>query len=388
MMKTPSVLVVDDEPDNFDVIEALLTQQNYQLHYVTNGPDAIAYLDSFQPDLILLDVMMPDMDGMEVCQKIKSLPQWSVVPIIMVTALNSKSDLARCLATGADDFISKPINALELRARVHSMLRIKQQYDNIQSLYQVQKGTANMLESTLNALNGNLASTLAHELNTPLNGILGTVDFLWSSIDTLPITEIKEMLGWVNESAHRLSRLTKKFRTYLELELATQPSSSSKTGPKSVSEYTSFSRPFVQTHIVAQADKVDRRADIKLTMEETTVRLSEYYTSTILHELTDNALKFSDPGTPIQITGQVEGKILKLSFHDYGRGMTDEQISKIGAFIQFERNTYEQQGTGMGLKIVQKIVEIAEGEFSIQSIYQQETTINVSLPLVCNDTLT
>ena len=381
-MKTPSILVVDDEPDNFDVIEALLSQQPYQLHYVSNGQDAIAYLDSFQPDLILLDVMMPDMDGMEVCRTIKALPQWNAVPIIMVTALSTKSDLARCLATGADDFISKPINALELRARVHSMLRIKQQYDNIQSLYHMQEGTINILESTLDTLNGNLASTLAHELNTPLNGILGTIDFLKSSIDTLSMAEVKEMLGWVNESAHRLGRLTQKFRTYLELELATQPSA-----PKS-QDHSQFSAPTVQSDLMAHAERVNRLPDMRFDLEEAEVSISAYYVSILLQELVDNALKFSSSGTPIQITSRVADGGLTLSVQDQGRGMTEEQVSKVGAFIQFERQMYEQQGTGMGLKIVQKIVELAGGNFSIQSTYQQETTVEVSLPIVCDDTLT
>lgn len=131
-MNEPSILVVDDEPDNFDVIEALLSSQDYQLHYATNGQEAIASLELFQPDVILLDVMMPGMDGIEVCQRIKSMPQWESVPIIMVTALTSKEDLAKCLEAGADDFISKPLNSLEFRARVKSMLRIKKQYDRLE----------------------------------------------------------------------------------------------------------------------------------------------------------------------------------------------------------------------------------------------------------------
>jgi diguanylate cyclase (GGDEF)-like protein len=138
-MNKPSILVVDDEPDNFDVIETFLTntkesgeaKQDYQLHYAASGKDAIASLGAFQPDLILLDVMMPDMDGIEVCKKIKAMPQWSAVPIIMVTALTTKKDLAQCLFAGADDFISKPVNRLELTARVRSMIRIHQQYQQL-----------------------------------------------------------------------------------------------------------------------------------------------------------------------------------------------------------------------------------------------------------------
>jgi len=138
-MNKPSILVVDDEPDNFDVIETLLSasediaqeNQDYDLHYAANGKDAIASLEIFQPDLILLDVMMPEMDGIEVCRRIKAMPQWSAVPIIVVTALTAKKDLAKCLFAGADDFISKPVNRLELTARVRSMIRIHQQYQQL-----------------------------------------------------------------------------------------------------------------------------------------------------------------------------------------------------------------------------------------------------------------
>jgi len=131
-MSYPSILVIDDEPTNFDVIESFLSQQNYQLHYMSSGREAIAALDLLNPDAILLDVMMPEMDGIEVCQRIKSLEKWQAVPIIMVTALATKADLARCLEAGADDYMSKPVNALELRSRLRSMLRIKRQYDDLQ----------------------------------------------------------------------------------------------------------------------------------------------------------------------------------------------------------------------------------------------------------------
>ncbi len=130
-MTIPSILIVDDEPDNFDVIEALLSEQDYTLHYAPSGAHAIAALETIQPDLILMDVMMPGADGMQVCRQIKTLPEWKAIPIVMVTALSTKEDLAKCLAAGADDFISKPVNGLELRARVRSMLRIRQQHQEL-----------------------------------------------------------------------------------------------------------------------------------------------------------------------------------------------------------------------------------------------------------------
>ena len=135
MKNQVSILVVDDEADNFDVIDSLLVDQDYQLHYASSGESAIACLDLFQPDLILLDVMMPVMDGIEVCRRIKALAEWSFVPIVMVTALNTKEDLAKCLDAGANDFISKPLNSLEFRARVRSMLRIQDQHYKLERAY-------------------------------------------------------------------------------------------------------------------------------------------------------------------------------------------------------------------------------------------------------------
>ncbi|MGK7888873.1 MAG: EAL domain-containing protein [Leptolyngbyaceae cyanobacterium] len=128
-----SILVIDDEPDNFDVIETFLNRDDYQLHYTASGQEAIASLAVLRPDLILLDVMMPGIDGIEVCRQIKSMPQWKAVPIIIITALTTKSDLVRCFDAGADDFISKPINRLELQARARSMLRIHQQYQQLET---------------------------------------------------------------------------------------------------------------------------------------------------------------------------------------------------------------------------------------------------------------
>lgn len=159
----PSILVVDDEPDNFDVIETILCQQNYQLHYAASGQEAIDSLKYHQPDLILLDLMMPGIDGIQVCRQIKSMPKLPVIPIIMVTALESKADLARCLNAGADDFISKPVNALELRARVNSMLRIKQQYEDLQTLLNLRE---------------DLVQMLIHDLRNPITGILLNVEIL------------------------------------------------------------------------------------------------------------------------------------------------------------------------------------------------------------------
>lgn len=147
--KIPSILVVDDEPDNFDVVEALLNDEDYELYYSPSGQQALGQLDHYRPDVILLDIMMPDMDGIEVCRRLKQMPKWSAVPVIIVTALTSKEDLAACLAAGADDFISKPVSRIELQARMQSMLRIYRQYQALAALNQTLEQTVQQRTSEL-----------------------------------------------------------------------------------------------------------------------------------------------------------------------------------------------------------------------------------------------
>ena len=130
----PKILVIDDELANFEVIEALLHKESYQLYYMTSGQQCFTQIAVIQPDVILLDVMMPEIDGIEVCRWIKQNAQWQNIPVLMVTALNNKKDLAKCLSSNADDLISKPLTGLELRTRVRVMVKMSQQYQTIHNL--------------------------------------------------------------------------------------------------------------------------------------------------------------------------------------------------------------------------------------------------------------
>jgi len=375
-----SILVIDDEPNNFDVIEVLLSvnEQNYTLHYASGGQEAIANLEMFQPDLILLDVMMPDINGMEVCRRIKAMSTWHAVPIIMITALATKEDLARCLEVGADDFISKPVSGLELRARVKSMLRIKYQYDRIKTLSNLQENTINLLENNLDQLCGSLVSTLPHELNTPLNGVFSVIDLLVQDHQDMSTEEVQELLEMAQQSAQRLEKLTKRFLQYARLEvLSNNPKT---TQIENINSKVS-TQILIKNVINAQAESCDRLGDVVCDLENIEVEISDRDFLSIVNELLENALKFSQPSTTVQINSQLKNGKFYLTISDRGRGMMAEQIAKIGAFTQFERKYYEQQGIGLGLKIVKKITELYGGEFLISSVYHQGTTVSIELPV-------
>jgi adenylate cyclase len=133
-VKTPAkILVVDDTPKNVKLLADLLSVKGYSVATATSGREALSFIEAKPPDLVLLDVVMPEMSGYEVCRKIRENPVTEILPVVMVTALDPGEERAKGLDAGADDFLSKPINQPELLARVRSLLRIKELYDTVQN---------------------------------------------------------------------------------------------------------------------------------------------------------------------------------------------------------------------------------------------------------------
>src|SRR5437899_7323649 len=133
-MKTPAkILVVDDTPKNVKLLADLLTVKGYGVVTAASGREALAQVEAERPDLVLLDVVMPEMSGYEVCRKIRENPATEILPVIMVTALDPAEERIKGLDAGADDFLTKPINQAELIARVRSLLRIKELHDQVQT---------------------------------------------------------------------------------------------------------------------------------------------------------------------------------------------------------------------------------------------------------------
>ncbi|ABE51779.1 response regulator [Methanococcoides burtonii] len=126
----PKILVVDDEPWNLELMEAYLSG-DYEIALASDGVEALEKVKDFDPDIILLDVRMPKMDGYQTCEKLKNDERTKFIPVVLVTALSEKEDRIKGIAAGADEFLSKPVDMLELKTRVHSLLKIKQQHDTI-----------------------------------------------------------------------------------------------------------------------------------------------------------------------------------------------------------------------------------------------------------------
>jgi signal transduction histidine kinase len=163
--------------------------------------------------------------------------------------------------------------------------------------------------------------------------------------------------------------------------LALDPNKLIGSDPKRKNSELVYNQELIKINAKTQAEKANRLDDLVCNLEEADLGVTPRDLECIIEELLENSFKFSQPGTPVIVTGESINNMFYLSISDRGRGMTDEQIAKIGAFMQFDRKSYEQQGLGLGLEIVNKIAKTYGGDLLISSIYGQETKVTITLPL-------
>lgn len=348
-MNLPSILIVDDEPNNFDVIEAFLADQDYQLYYVSSGQEAIDSLQAFEPDVILLDVMIPGMNGVEVCEHIKSLPEWRSVPIIMVTALSAKEDLARCFDAGADDFIRKPINGVELRARVHSMLRIKKQYDDLQTLLKSQEEMLHLRED--------MSDMIVHDLRNPLTNIL-----LASALfDTTGLSEKQlKKLTQISRAGEQIKMMVDSLLFMAKLE-----SGKMLLNPVETDVYELGKAVAADFELIAEEKRIvllrELPAPGKLIALDATVFRR------VIENLLSNAVKFSPSGSQIQLKiDYPPDHHVRVQVIDAGNGVSPERKQQI--FEKFEIGNLLQATSqiGLGLAFCKIAVEAQGGTLSLE----------------------
>ncbi|MBP0018578.1 MAG: hybrid sensor histidine kinase/response regulator [Cyanobacteria bacterium SBLK] len=358
-MKTPIIFVVDDDPNNFDVIETLLSDRDYLLFYAASGEEALRTIDSVRPDVILLDVMMPGLDGIETCQRFKANLKWHNLPIIMVTALNSKADLARCLEAGADDFIGKPINSVELRSRVQSMLRIKQQYDELQNLLELRK---------------DMVETIVHDLRNPLHGIVLGIHLL--NNPKYPQDKHPQTLAGINTAVQNLQMLVDDLLKISLIESG-----------KLALNYTEFDLcellRSVASGFKAIAAQKNQSIAIQVSSEQSScvVSLDKTMLHRTLDNLLSNAIKFSPKNS--QITASLEvlsPSQLKIRVADFGPGVPVELRQKIFEKYEVGNAIEDISQIGLGLAFCKTIVEAHQGRINIKDNFPKGSIFEIDLP--------
>ncbi len=359
MTTKPSILIVDDEISNFDVIEALLEGEDYELSYAQNATRALRWLEKNPVDVILLDVMMPEIDGITLCSYLKENPSYQYIPIIMVTALTEKKDLARCLEAGADDFLSKPLNWIELRSRLHSMLRIKQQYDHLQLLLKRRE---------------EMAEIIVHDLQNPVTSITFSCEMLKA---TQLNSKQSQKVEQIHVAGKRLEEQIQTLLTMAKLE----------TGRLALNPVSIELKPLLEKLVkefsaIASAKNITLTSDLDI--ENDRAAVDSHLFSRIVNNLLSNALKYSPRGKEIQVKLRDTPEQIILKVIDQGKGVSDELKEKI--FQKYETGTDYQNinQTGLGLAFCQMAVLAHQGAIYVEDNEPEGSIFTVEIPREAN----
>jgi two-component system sensor histidine kinase/response regulator len=356
--KTITILVIDDQIDNFDIVETLLASENYLFYYASSGMKAFSLLENIRPDLILLDVMMPEMDGLEVCQRLKNNHKYKHIPIVMVTALNNKNDLIRCLEQGADDFLSKPIDSLELRARVRSHLRIKQQYDELEKLLKLREETLTLRED--------MSNMIIYDLRNPLSSIIlaaGIVQKYMDRIDQIPLLlkKVKQIL----DAGKQLQKMIDSLLIMAKLESGKilfnpVPTDLNELGIEVIKDF----------ELMANSHQIELQSELPNVGES--ILTDQTILRRVIDNLISNALKFSPvEGQVILNLEYLPENRFRVKVTDTGPGISEAEKQQI--FKKFEVGTLKKNTsqTGLGLAFCKMAVEAQGGTLTISDNHPQ-----------------
>ncbi|MBE9177579.1 response regulator [Oculatella sp. LEGE 06141] len=360
------ILVVEDQEFVREGILEILRLEHFQVLGAENGQVGVRLAREWQPDVILCDVVMPELDGHGVLAVLRQTPETATIPFIFLTAKGGKGALRHGMTLGADDYLTKPFTKAEL-------------LESIATQWGKRAAIEQQTQRKLDDLRNSIAFSLPHELHTPLAGIIGLSELMMADYGSIPVAEGVEMLQSIHTSAEVLYRLTQNFLLYAELELiAANPDRTASW--RCHYDWVSVNNVLSNTarHI---AKKAGREGDLHLKLQNAKIQIAENQFNKIAEELIGNAFKFSMHGTPVVVITHVGQSAFKLCVVNWGRGFSQEQIASVGAYMQFERKLYEQQGSGLGLVIARRLAELYGGNLTIESIPNRQTTVSVTLPL-------
>jgi two-component system, sensor histidine kinase and response regulator len=358
----PTILVVDDDAALREVVRLTLEADGYAVLEAGDGAAGVQLACAHSPDLILCDVRMEGMDGYRMLAALRQHSLTASIPFILMTGQADSRGMRQGMELGADDYLAKPFGAGDLTAAVAARLR-------------KQQAVRDQAEKKLADLRANISLALPHELLTPLNGILGFAELLIADPAGLSSEEVLSMALAIRDSADRLNHLIGNILVFVQLELreaeATRPAGSGR-----VLDLRNAMQRVVQERAAIRG----RAGDVRLDLGEATAEIPEDYFGKIVAELADNAFKFSDSATPVQVRLSTQDGQCVLGICDRGRGMQPDHVAQVGAYMQFDRRFYEQQGSGLGLAIAKRLTELHGGSLSITSVPGQGTTVEVRLP--------
>jgi len=359
MKKKQTVLIVDDNRENLGVLGDIVASNGYIPGFASNGIAALAAIKKKHPDLVLLDVMMPGMDGFEVCRKLKQDATLANIPIIFLTAKTEKDDVIAGLELGAVDYVIKPFNKKELLSRVNTHLELQ--------------ATKEELREAL-ATKDKLFTILAHDLGNLFNGLLGFSSIL-AGKNARAISNAQK-----DEYSQHILKMANKGYNLLKNILIW---SKSQTGSLKVRPTPINLQSLVRRNIELQEEKAKAK-NIKFFShvdENVSVFADLNMLDTVIRNLVSNAVKFTLPGGEIKIYSKKVDNLIEISIADNGVGIKAKDIEKLFRIdmVHTTTGTAEEQGNGLGLILCKEFVEKNGGSLSVKSEVGKGTTFSVRM---------
>ncbi len=355
-----TVLVVDDEPRNVEMLSDFLTLHGLRVVTAEDGEQALEVTYREMPDVILLDVVMPRLQGFDVCRRLKSDPATVFIPVVIVTGLRGQKERIRGAEAGADEFISKPYDQTELITRLRSLLRVKRLHDQLQ-LYthdlealvaerteQLQSALDELKE--LDQLKSEFIANVSHELRTPLLHVKSSVHLLEDGA-----------LGELNEAqrqgVHMASAAIDKLEVIVEdiMDFSQVQAGAAELEPVSLADVC-------QNVLTLMGTRAQRRRitlECHLAADLPSVRADRAALARVLRHLIDNAIKFSPEGSQVRLSAQAGDGLVRVGVRDQGAGIPPHERDRIfQSFYQSDgSSTRKAGGIGLGLALVKKLLE-------------------------------
>jgi signal transduction histidine kinase len=362
----PTVLIVDDTAANIEMLGAMLRVKDIQVVAAINGPQALTIAEAKMPDVILLDIQMPDMDGYAVCQKMKSNPVTQDIPIIFLTAKNETADIVKGFELGAVDYITKPFRPQELFARLRTHLQL--------TALQKQTLAQNQELVTLNKLKDEFLGVAVHDLKNPLSGITGLAEYLRDN-EEIDREMAKHCLDTIITQSTKMFAIIKNLLNVNAIERGALSLHITRQNLPALAQSTTESYG-----IKAEGKNLTLHTVLE---ENCDVLADEISTIQILDNLISNAIKFSPEGKTITVAvRKTPHGVVALNVQDEGPGLTDEDKTKL--FTTFAKlsaqPTAGEHSTGLGLSIVKRLAEVMNATVRVESTYSKGATFIVEFP--------
>jgi len=361
------ILIVDDVSKNIQILGNILSQKQFQIAYAQSGQQALDICNAQSFDLILLDIMMPNMDGYEVCKQLKKNPSTSEIPIIFLTARADMDSIIKGFEVGGQDYITKPFNAAELLARVDNHLIIRRQKERLKVMNNhledlvkertIELEKANHKLSILDQAKSNFLSIISHEIRTPLNGVIGLTELLGqTNIDE----DQKEYLTYLKDVSTRLVNFSDIAILITSLKINKYHP---EILPVSVNQLINDSiTEFKENNKKSSLRIINNIAD-----DTILIKADSDLMRTCFMVIIDNSSKFAGDNAKIEISGTTHEETTTLTFCDNGKGFSETALSNLFELF-YSGDILHSEGTGLGLAAAKLILDAHEGSINVKNI--------------------